>query len=89
VVLGGSPDGPRRSAGAFGRKSTAKIVSSTVQIKIHTTYISLLKLPLLIDLAQKVCELVLPITSCPFVIILENILNYCIKKYGYGNFNYR
>jgi hypothetical protein len=36
---------------------------------------SMLKLPLLVDLQQKVGELVLPITSCPPIIIFENILN--------------
>jgi hypothetical protein len=35
----------------------------------------MLKLPLLVDLQQKVGELVLYITSCPSVIILENALN--------------
>jgi hypothetical protein len=36
---------------------------------------SLLELPLLVDLQQKVDELVLSITSCPSIIILENALN--------------
>jgi hypothetical protein len=36
---------------------------------------SVLKLPLLVDLQQKVGELVLSIISCPTVIILENTLN--------------
>jgi hypothetical protein len=36
------------------------------------------KLPLLVDLQQKVHELVLSITSCPTIIIFEkNALNYC------------
>jgi hypothetical protein len=41
---------------------------------------SVLKLPLLVYLEQKVGELVLATTSCPSVIILENILNWCIEK---------
>jgi hypothetical protein len=45
---------------------------------------SLLKLPLLADLQQKVGELVLSI-SCPSVIILENTLITLTKKCGYGN----
>jgi hypothetical protein len=43
-------------------------------------YMSVLKLPLLGNLQQKVSELVLSMTSCPSVIILENILNLCIEK---------
>jgi hypothetical protein len=35
----------------------------------------MLKLPLLVDLQQKVSELVLSTTSCPSMIILENTLN--------------
>jgi hypothetical protein len=42
-------------------------------------YMSVLKLPLLAD-QQKVGELVLLITSCHTVIILENTLNWCIEK---------
>jgi hypothetical protein len=38
-------------------------------------YMSVLKLPLLVDLQQKVGELVLSITSCPAIIILESTLN--------------
>jgi hypothetical protein len=36
---------------------------------------SVLKLPLLVDLQHKVGELVLSITSCPSIISLENNLN--------------
>jgi hypothetical protein len=36
---------------------------------------SVLELPLLVGLEQKVAELVLCITSCPTIIILENFLN--------------
>jgi hypothetical protein len=38
---------------------------------------TVLKLPLLDDLQQKVRELVLSITSCPTIIILETALNLC------------
>jgi hypothetical protein len=44
------------------------------RLKIHA-YTSVLKLPLLIDLQQKVRELVLSITSCPTIISLEHALN--------------
>jgi hypothetical protein len=50
---------------------------------------SVLKLPLLVDPQQKVGELILSITSCPTIIILENSLNYIVQKCGYGNFNHR
>jgi len=52
---------------------------------------SVLKLPLLVDLQQKVGELVLSITSCLSVIILENtVLKISVqKKCDYGNFDYR
>jgi hypothetical protein len=36
---------------------------------------AVLNLPLLFDLQQKVGELVLSMTSCPTIIILENALN--------------
>jgi hypothetical protein len=36
---------------------------------------SVLKLPLLVDFQQKIDKLVLSITSCPTIIILENALN--------------
>jgi hypothetical protein len=52
------------------------------------TYMSVLKLPLLVDLQQVVRELVLSITSCHSIIILENALNKCTEKCGYGNFNH-
>jgi hypothetical protein len=32
---------------------------------------------------------IISITSCPTIISLENALNYCIEKYGYGNFDHR
>jgi hypothetical protein len=37
---------------------------------------SMLKLPLLAHLQQQVGELILSITLCPTIIILENALNY-------------
>jgi hypothetical protein len=51
------------SAVGIGRKSIAKIVSNIEQMK-NTPIHVLLKLPFLVDLKQKVCELVLFITSC-------------------------
>jgi hypothetical protein len=59
----------RRSAGCFGRKRIAKIISDTEQMK------NTQKLPLLVDLQQKVGVLVLSITSSSSVIILENTLH--------------
>jgi hypothetical protein len=56
-------------------------------MKIHP-YMTVLKLPLLDDLQQKVRELVLSITSCPTIIILETALILCEAKCGYGNFNH-
>jgi hypothetical protein len=50
---------------------------------------SVLKLPLLVDLQQKVGELVLSITCCPSIIILGNILNQHIEKCGCVNFNHQ
>jgi hypothetical protein len=41
---------------------------------------SVLKLPLLVELQQKVGELVLSITSCPATIILETDLNQYVKR---------
>jgi hypothetical protein len=49
---------------------------------------SVLKLPLLVDLQQKVGKLVLSITSCPIIIILENAVNQCIEEWSYGNFKH-
>jgi hypothetical protein len=58
--------------------------------KIHTlAYTSVIKLPLLVNLQQKAGELVLSITSSLSIIILENTLNLCIKKCGYGKFDHR
>jgi hypothetical protein len=53
----------------FRRKSIAKVVSDIEHVKIHL-YMSVLKLPLLVDLQQKVDELVISITYYPSVIIL-------------------
>jgi hypothetical protein len=74
VVSGGSPGGTRQTAGGFGRKSTAKLYQILKECKTHP-YMSVLKLPLLVDFQQKVSELVLSTTSCPSIIILENDLN--------------
>jgi hypothetical protein len=50
---------------------------------------SMLKLPLLVDLQQKVGKLVISITSCASITTLENILNWCIKKFGYVNYKHQ
>jgi hypothetical protein len=50
---------------------------------------SVLKLPLLVVVQQKLGELVISITSYRTIISLENALNYCIEKCGYGNFDHR
>jgi hypothetical protein len=55
-------------------KSLQKLYQTLNERKIHP-YRSVLKLLLLVDLQQKVGELVLSITSCLSVIILENNLN--------------
>jgi hypothetical protein len=60
-----------------------KLYQTLNEWKTHR-YMSVLKLPLLVDLQQKVGELVLSIT-CPTVIILENTLNQYIEKCGYCN----
>jgi hypothetical protein len=56
------------------KKSTARIVSDTEQMKVHL-FMSVLKLPLLVDLHKNVGEVVLSLTSCSPIIILENALN--------------
>jgi hypothetical protein len=61
-------------ADGFGRNSIAKIVSDTEQMKKMHPYMSVLKLPLLVELEQKVGKLVLYKTSSPSVIISENTL---------------
>jgi hypothetical protein len=69
----------RQSTGSFRRKSIAEIVSDTEQIKkMHT--ICLLKLLLLVELQQEAGELVLSMTACLSVIILENFLNLFIGR---------
>jgi hypothetical protein len=66
--------GSRWFAGGFGRKSIAKMCQTLNELKLHP-YMAVLKLPLLVDVQHKVGELVLSITSCPSIIILENVLN--------------
>jgi hypothetical protein len=78
VLLNCSPrttDGPRRSAGCFGRKSIAQIVSRHLTNEKRDPHMSVVELPLLVNLQQQVGELVLYVTSCPTVIILKNALN--------------
>jgi hypothetical protein len=59
------------SAGGFGRKSSEKLYQALNNEKY--THSCLLKLPLLVDLLQK-GELILFITPCPSIIILENVV---------------
>jgi hypothetical protein len=49
----------------------------------------MLKLPLLVDVQQKVGELVISITSWPSIIILENTYISVQKMCGYGNCDHR
>jgi hypothetical protein len=65
----------RRSAGGFGGKSIAKIVSETERMKNTPIHTSVLKLPLLADLQQKVGESVLATSSLTAIIILDNASN--------------
>jgi hypothetical protein len=63
-----------RSAGGFGRKNVAKIVSETERMKNTPIHVCA-KTAFLDDLQQKVSELVPFTISCPSKIILENTLN--------------
>jgi hypothetical protein len=49
----------------------------------------MLKLLWLVGLQQEVDELLLSITSCPIIIILENNLSYCLQKKKFSNFDHR
>jgi hypothetical protein len=51
--------------------SEEKELQELYQTNEYYTHTSVLELPLLVDLRQKVGELVLSITSCPSTIILE------------------
>jgi len=61
VVRGGSPSGPQAVS---EEKALQKLYQTLNELK-NTPYMSVLKLPLLVDLQQKVGELVISITSCP------------------------
>jgi hypothetical protein len=74
VVRGGSPGGPRQSADSFVRKGIAKIVSDTERIKTTPIHVCA-EAEFLVDLQQKIGELVLSITSCPSAIVSVNTLN--------------
>jgi hypothetical protein len=52
-------------------------------------YMSVPKLPLLVDLQQKLDEFVLSIIACPTVIIIGNALKKCVEKCCYCNFDHR
>jgi hypothetical protein len=60
--------GPR----LFRKKIITKIVSVTEGMINTPIQVCAKKLPLVVDLQQKVGKLVLSITACPSVIILEN-----------------
>jgi hypothetical protein len=64
----------RWSAGGFGRNALQKLYQTLNKWKIEP-YKSVLKLPLLADLQQKVGELVISIIYCPAFAVLENVLN--------------
>jgi hypothetical protein len=59
---------------AVSEEKHAGIVTGTERVK-NTPCICMLKLPILVDLQQIVRELVLSITSCPSIIISENIVS--------------
>jgi hypothetical protein len=58
----------------FRKKKHCKNLSDSEQMKNKSIH-SVLKLPVLFDIHQKVDELVLSITYCHSVIILEDTLN--------------
>jgi hypothetical protein len=62
--------GPRRLASFFEIRRIANILSDTERVKIHL-YMSELKLPLLVYLQQKACELVLSTNFYPSIIIIN------------------
>jgi hypothetical protein len=74
MVGGVSPGGRRRSAGGLGRKSIAKIISDTERMKNTPLHVCA-KIALLVDLQQKVGEIVISTISCPSVITLEQPLS--------------
>jgi hypothetical protein len=76
VVCGGPPGDPQAVS---EEKALQKLYQTLSKTKIHT-YMSVLKLPLLVDLQQKVGKLVLSINACPSINILENTWNWCIEK---------
>jgi hypothetical protein len=57
-----------------GTKALQELYQTVNKLRIHP-YMSVLKLPFLVDIQQKVGKLLLSITSCPSIIILENTLN--------------
>jgi hypothetical protein len=68
----------RGSPHAFQKKKQCKnSMTLTNEKYIHTC---LIKLPLFAELQQKIGELFLSITSCPTIIVLDNVLNKCIEK---------
>jgi hypothetical protein len=77
--------GSRLFALGFGRRSFAKTVSDTERMKTTPIYVAAFscrchEAAFSADLQQKAGELVLSITSCPPVTILESNLNYCTER---------
>jgi hypothetical protein len=58
----------------FRKKKLQKMYQALNVCNIHP-YMSVLELPMLVDLQQKLGELVISITSCTSIITLENTLN--------------
>jgi hypothetical protein len=58
-------------------KALKKLYQALNELKIHTCT-SVLKLSSLLDLQHKAGELLLSLTFCPSIIILENAFNCCI-----------
>jgi hypothetical protein len=85
VVHGDWPGGARAVS---EEKAFLKLYQALNEWKIEPQ-MSVLKLPLLVDHQQKVCERVLSLTSCPSIVILEKTLNYFTEKCSYVNVNHR
>jgi hypothetical protein len=60
--------------GGYGRKSVETYIKYTQRIKNTSIYV-LKKPPLLVDFQQKIGKLLISITSCLAITILENALN--------------
>jgi hypothetical protein len=85
VVRGVSPGGPQ----AFLEvKALQKLYQTVTERKIHP-YMSVLKLPLLVDLQQKVGKPVLSIIPCPSIIAyFRKYFKLVYKTCGHSKFNH-